>query len=58
MHWDHVGGVSLFPRATFYMQEKEYVFWLKNPIAKYPPFKLEVDETSLNDNLIGLVNSG
>jgi glyoxylase-like metal-dependent hydrolase (beta-lactamase superfamily II) len=47
MHWDHVGGVSLFPRATFYLQEKEYDFWLNNPIAKYPPFKLEVDEASL-----------
>ena len=49
MHWDHVGGVSLFPKATFYMQEDEYRFWVKDPIAKYPPFQLEVDNASLND---------
>ena len=23
LHWDHAGGVRLFPRATFYLQESE-----------------------------------
>lgn len=39
MHFDHAGGVSLFPRATFYIQEDEYRFWLENPVAARPPFK-------------------
>ena len=43
MHWDHAGGVSLFPRATFYVQENEYRFWLQNPVAGRPPFKQVAD---------------
>ena len=45
IHWDHAGGVRLFPNATFYVQEKEYRFWLKDPIASRPPFKHVSDET-------------
>ena len=37
LHWDHASGVSLFPQATFYIQEEEYRFWLKDPVAKRPP---------------------
>jgi glyoxylase-like metal-dependent hydrolase (beta-lactamase superfamily II) len=37
LHWDHANGVSLFPNATFYVQEKEYRFWLEDPLAKRPP---------------------
>ncbi len=29
IHWDHMSGVSLFPKATFYVQAAEYDFWLK-----------------------------
>lgn len=43
MHFDHAGGVSLFPRATFYIQEEEYRFWQKNPIAGRPPFEMVSD---------------
>ena len=38
MHWDHVGGMEMFPRAypkaTFYVQKREYDFWTKHPVAK------------------------
>jgi glyoxylase-like metal-dependent hydrolase (beta-lactamase superfamily II) len=33
IHVDHIGGIKLFPRATIYLQEKEFNFWIKNPIA-------------------------
>lgn len=46
MHFDHAGGASLFPRATFYIQEDEYRFWLQNPIAGRPPFKHVSDAAS------------
>lgn len=46
MHFDHSGGVSLFPRATFYIQEAEYRFWHENPIADRPPFKHVSDPVS------------
>jgi len=46
IHWDHTSGVSLFPKAAFYVQEEEYCFWLKNPIAKRPVFQYVSDETS------------
>jgi glyoxylase-like metal-dependent hydrolase (beta-lactamase superfamily II) len=45
-HWDHSSGASLFPRATFYIQEREYHFWLKDPIANRAPFKRQSDETA------------
>ncbi|MGZ4766766.1 MAG: N-acyl homoserine lactonase family protein [Ilumatobacteraceae bacterium] len=47
LHWDHAGGVHLFPRATFYVQEAEYRFWTQDPIAARPPFANLADEASL-----------
>ena len=44
IHWDHAGGVSLFPKATFYMQDEEYHFWLKDEVAERPPLKLFTEE--------------
>lgn len=38
IHFDHVSGVELFPNATIYVQEKEFNFWIKDPIARKPPF--------------------
>jgi glyoxylase-like metal-dependent hydrolase (beta-lactamase superfamily II) len=42
MHWDHVGGMEMFPktypRATFYVQKREYDFWTKHPVAKRKVF--------------------
>jgi len=46
LHFDHSNGVSLFPNATFYIQKAEYRFWIKDPIATRPPFKIYSDETS------------
>jgi len=39
LHWDHAGGVGLFPNATFYVQEDEYHFWLESSHAQRPPFR-------------------
>lgn len=42
MHFDHAGGVEMFPKAfpkaTFYVQKKEFDFWIKHPVAKRPIF--------------------
>jgi len=38
IHFDHANGAELFPKATFYIQEKEFNFWVKDPISKKPPF--------------------
>jgi glyoxylase-like metal-dependent hydrolase (beta-lactamase superfamily II) len=38
IHFDHANGIELFPNATFYIQEKEFKFWIKDPLAKKPPF--------------------
>jgi glyoxylase-like metal-dependent hydrolase (beta-lactamase superfamily II) len=46
IHWDHASGVDLFPNATFYIQEEEFRFWLKDPIAKRPPFQFVSDDSS------------
>jgi glyoxylase-like metal-dependent hydrolase (beta-lactamase superfamily II) len=46
IHWDHASGVSLFPGATFYVQEVEFRFWLEDPIARRPPFQIVSDEVS------------
>jgi len=39
LHWDHANGISLFPNATVYVQEREYRFWTEDPIAQRPPFQ-------------------
>lgn len=48
MHWDHVGGMEMFPKAfpkaTFYVQRKEYDFWVKHPVAKRPFMKSFADD--------------
>ena len=49
IHWDHAGGLSLFPHARVYIQENEYQFWMKDPIAKRPPFGLYWDEMLKTD---------
>jgi glyoxylase-like metal-dependent hydrolase (beta-lactamase superfamily II) len=46
LHWDHASGASLFPKATLYVQEGEYHFWLKDRIASRPPFRDFLDEAS------------
>lgn len=38
LHWDHAGGLELFPRARVYLHQDEYDFWTKDPLAKKAPF--------------------
>ncbi len=53
MHFDHANGVSLFPAATFYIQEDEYRFWVRDPVATRPPFK-EVSDADSTAHLTAL----
>lgn len=53
IHFDHIGGVAMFPEATFYVQEKEFNFWIKSPMAKKPPF-LHLTDTAANQHLAKL----
>jgi glyoxylase-like metal-dependent hydrolase (beta-lactamase superfamily II) len=46
MHFDHANGSLLFPEARFYLQESEYRFWVRDPIATRPSSKYLSDQTS------------
>ena len=43
MHYDHAGGMDaypeLFPKAKFYVQKREFDFWLNNPLSQRAPYK-------------------
>ena len=43
VNFDHISGIELFPEATFYIQEKEFNFWVKDPVSKKPPFRMVTD---------------
>lgn len=45
LHWDHFGGFSLFPNATFYLQTKEYQYWT-GPMMR---FKASQGSVEVND---------
>ncbi len=38
LHFDHIGGLELFPNAKVYVQRREFDFWVYDPVAKRPPF--------------------
>lgn len=38
IHFDHNGGLELFPKAKVYVQRKEFDFFVYDPIAKRPPY--------------------
>ena len=44
MHVDHVGGMvdfpKLYPNAQFFIQKKEFDFWVNSPLAQRPAFKM------------------
>jgi glyoxylase-like metal-dependent hydrolase (beta-lactamase superfamily II) len=44
MHWDHVGGYALFPKARFYLQERELLFWTG---ARMADWKSSLEEEEL-----------
>jgi glyoxylase-like metal-dependent hydrolase (beta-lactamase superfamily II) len=46
IHWDHTSGVGIFANARFYVQNEEYRFWLKDPMANRPPFQYVSDSVS------------
>ena len=52
-NWDHLNGIELFSNATFYIQEKEFNFWIKDPISKKPPF-LKLSDPAGNASLAKL----
>lgn len=43
INFDHISGIELFPNATFYVQQKEFDFWIKDPLAKKAPFLMYTD---------------
>ena len=45
MNFDHINGLELFPNATIYVQEREFNFWVKDPIAQKHPFLMMSDPT-------------
>ena len=47
LHWDHSSGAHLFPKATLYIQESEYRFWTKDPMAERPVFNRSADEAAI-----------
>lgn len=47
LHWDHAGGVSLFPHATYYLHHQEYNFWIKDEVALTPAFQWLYDSDSI-----------
>jgi glyoxylase-like metal-dependent hydrolase (beta-lactamase superfamily II) len=44
MHWDHVGGYALFPKARLYLQERELQFWMS---SKLPEWQSSLEEEEL-----------
>jgi glyoxylase-like metal-dependent hydrolase (beta-lactamase superfamily II) len=56
VHFDHVSGIELYPHATFYVQEEEFRFWIKDPIARKPPFAMVTDPVG-NQHLADLEGS-
>ena len=48
LHWDHVGGVDFFPKATFYVPERDLAFFT-GPAIKYNKIRQTVRQQDLND---------
>jgi glyoxylase-like metal-dependent hydrolase (beta-lactamase superfamily II) len=57
VNFDHISGIELFPNATFYLQDREFNFWIKDPIAKRPPF-LKLSDPVGNTHLARLEGTG
>ncbi len=53
INFDHVSGIELFPRARVYVQQREFDFYLKDPVSKKPPFLMSSDPVG-NAYLAGL----
>ena len=57
LHWDHMDGCALFPRAAFYVQQREYEFWQKDPCLANPTVASLASRPAL-DRLAGLEGTG
>jgi glyoxylase-like metal-dependent hydrolase (beta-lactamase superfamily II) len=57
IHFDHVSGIQMFPRAKIFVQKKEFNFWMNDPIAKRAPF-LHVTDPVANRYLKELKGTG
>lgn len=57
VNFDHISGIELYPNATYYIQKKEFNFWIKDPIAKKPPFSRVTDPIG-NAHLAKLEGTG
>ena len=55
-HWDHMGGVNLFPNAKFYIQSDELCNWIKTMCLpyKYNTLKVSMSNVSI-ENCINLI---
>jgi len=46
-HWDHVGNIEAylqaFPKARFYIQRREFDFYVKNPLSQRKPIAVLFD---------------
>jgi glyoxylase-like metal-dependent hydrolase (beta-lactamase superfamily II) len=47
IHFDHAGGIELFPKARIYVQRKEYDFWVHDPLSGRPPFAAVADPVAI-----------
>lgn len=55
-HWDHMGGINLFPNATFYLQKDELLNWIATMALpkEYDILKASVSYTDL-EQCVGLL---
>jgi len=48
MHWDHVGNIEAylkaFPKARFYVQQREFDFCVNNPVVRRKPIAILFDQ--------------
>jgi glyoxylase-like metal-dependent hydrolase (beta-lactamase superfamily II) len=47
IHFDHNGGLELFPNAKIYVQRKEFDFFVYDPIAKRAPYAAVSDPVAI-----------
>lgn len=55
-HWDHMGGINLFPNATFYLQKDELTNWIETMTLprEYNTLKASISCTDLEE-CVGLI---
>ncbi|MFH0785137.1 MAG: N-acyl homoserine lactonase family protein [Pseudomonadota bacterium] len=46
-HFDHIGGIAMFPKAKVYVQRSEFDFWVYDQIAERRPFAMVADPVAI-----------